>query len=329
MAGARRRRALREDGAQRHRVRRHPVARRGVPRDARRAGDEPRRHGRGARGLEPRPPRLLPGRDRRLGDAPPCRRPAAARGDPRCRRAEGDGPLDRRGGARGGHPRHHGRRGGIRRAISALVDDQGTGVEGARRTARGHRRRPFRRPVRSGGGALRLQDRVVRPGVHASRGWGRGARVGSRPRRDRHAVARGLHHPRRLPGEDPRRLPIGSGHDEHAPRPLLRRSPRRRPGRLASHRRQRGDGRHPGSGLLIGPRVLSTRTAAPGCPPTSSRRCATTSGRTPTNGSTGPGASSSTPTGPAMAVVPSRPRPAPESPGGESPRRGRYPWAPC
>ena len=116
LVGPGRRRPLREDGPQRHRVRRHAAHRRGLrpARPGRRHGRG--RAGRGVRALEPGRPRLVPDRDHRQGAAQgrPGQRPAAGRRDPRPGRAEGHRPLDRPvgpGAGRAGH-RHH--RGGVR-----------------------------------------------------------------------------------------------------------------------------------------------------------------------------------------------------------------------
>ena len=95
--GPGRRRALREDGAQRHRVRRHAADRRGVRPAPPRRRVRARADRRDLPYLEPRPARLLPHRDHRRGprahrreDGPPLRRHR-----PRPGRAEGHRPVDR------------------------------------------------------------------------------------------------------------------------------------------------------------------------------------------------------------------------------------------
>ena len=90
-------RALRQDGAQRHRVRRHAAHRRGVRPAAARGRVRARADRRDLPDLEHRPPRLLPDRDHGRGprahrrqDRTPVRRHRARPG-----RAEGHRPLDR------------------------------------------------------------------------------------------------------------------------------------------------------------------------------------------------------------------------------------------
>ena len=63
LGGRERRRALRQDGAQRHRVRRHAAHLRGLPADARRPGHERRRDAQGLRQVEQGQARLVPDRD--------------------------------------------------------------------------------------------------------------------------------------------------------------------------------------------------------------------------------------------------------------------------
>ena len=61
-------------------------------------------------------------------------------------------------------------------------------------------------------GAARFQDRQLRPGLHAAARGGEGIQVGSALRRNRHDVARRLHHPQRLPRQD-------QGSVRHQPEP--------------------------------------------------------------------------------------------------------------
>ena len=111
-----RRRPLRQDGAQRHRVRRHAAHRRGLrPAQARRRlRARPGR--RGLQAMEHRPARLLPDRDHRRGPRPRRRgdRPALRGHRARPGRTEGHRPLDRAGRARPGRPGQRHRRGGLR-----------------------------------------------------------------------------------------------------------------------------------------------------------------------------------------------------------------------
>ena len=107
---------LREDGAQRHRVRRHAADRRGLRPAARRARQVRRRDRRRLHRMEQGRPGQLPRRDHRRGAAPDRRqdRQAARRRHPRRGRAEGHRPLDRQVRARPRRPRHRHRRGGVR-----------------------------------------------------------------------------------------------------------------------------------------------------------------------------------------------------------------------
>ena len=82
-----------------------------------------------------------------------------------------------------------------------------------------------------------------------------------------------------------------------AGRSLLRRRGARRPGQLAAGRGPGRDGRHPDAGLLGRRWRTTTGCAGSGCPPPSSRACATTSAPTPTTASTP--TAPSTPNGPA------------------------------
>ena len=112
-----RRRALREDGAQRHRVRRHAAHRRGLrPAAARRRATRPPQIAEIFRDLEHRPARLLPDRDHRRGprahrreDRRPVRRHRARPG-----RAEGHRPLDGADRPRPGRAGRRDRRGDVR-----------------------------------------------------------------------------------------------------------------------------------------------------------------------------------------------------------------------
>ena len=114
---------LREDGAQRHRVRRHPADRRGVrPAHATSPAWTRPAIAEDLRGVEHRRPRVVPDRDHGEGageDRREDRRPAGRR-DRRPGRAEGHRRAGRpgRAGARRAADRHH--RGGVRpRAVGA------------------------------------------------------------------------------------------------------------------------------------------------------------------------------------------------------------------
>ena len=206
----RRRRPLREDGAQRHRVRRHPADRRGVrPAHPRRAASTPRRSRKifeewNTGDLESF---LIEITAKVLAKTDAADRRPARRRDRRPGRAEGHRPLDRAGRARARRAadRHH--RGGLR-------------ARRCRRCATSARRRRRRWP-----GPLRAQgadrdDLVddIRQALYATkvvayaqgfaqmRGGVAGQRLEPRPRRDGDDLARRLHHPRPLPQPDPRRL---------------------------------------------------------------------------------------------------------------------------
>ena len=105
LGGRERRRPLREDGAQRHRIRRHAAHLRGLPPDEDRPRHERRRDAPGLRRMEPGRARLLPDRDhprhpRRQGR----RRPAAGGQDSRHGRPEGHRQVDRHRLAGPRHP---------------------------------------------------------------------------------------------------------------------------------------------------------------------------------------------------------------------------------
>ena len=147
------------------------------------------------------------------------------------------------------------------------------------------------------------QGRGLRAGLRADAGGVAGQRLGPRPRRDGHDLARRLHHPRPVPQPDPRRLRRARRRREPADGALLHRGRRRarrtpgggwwspRPSR--AWRSRRSPARCP----------TTTATGASAARPTSSRGCATTSARTPTGGSTAT---------------------APSTPGGAGRRRGAH-----
>ncbi len=107
----------------------------------------------------------------------------------------------------------------------------------------------------------------------------------------------------RVPGQDQGGLRQEPGAHQPAARSLLQ-------ARRSARRRRRGGAWWPrpsrrGSRFrpCPAPWPSSTATAASGCPPTCSRRSATTSARTPTSAWTSRAASSSTPTGPGTAAT--------------------------
>ena len=154
--------------------------------------------------------------------------------------------------------------------------------------------------------ALRLEDRLLRAGLHAHARRGQRAQVEPQLRRHRPHVARRLHHPQRVPGQDQ-----GSLRQEPAALATCCSIPSSaRPSRTRSAPGARSSPSRPARASRCRPSAprwrSTTPIAASGCPPTCSRPSATTSARTPTSASTSPAASSSTPTGPATAARPLR-----------------------
>ena len=137
-------RSLRQDGAQRHRVRRHAAHRRGVRPAAIRPRRQPGRDRRDLPRVEHRRPRVVPDRDhrrraraRRRGD-----RQAVHRRRRRPGRAEGHRPLDRAERARPRRPDHRHRRGDVRPVAVGPRRPARGGPARVRRARRRHRRWP-------------------------------------------------------------------------------------------------------------------------------------------------------------------------------------------
>ena len=105
--------------------------------------------------------------------------------------------------ARPGHARHADRRGGVRPLLSALKDERVAaakvlaGPQGQVRRATGRRSSTTSAQASTG-----LQDHLLRPGLHADARGGQGVQLEPQLRRHRADVARRLHHPLRLPGQD-------------------------------------------------------------------------------------------------------------------------------
>ena len=98
------------------------------------------------------------------------------------------GDADRRGRVRPLPERDEGRaRGGVE-------DPEGTEVQVRRRQEGVRRRHPA--------GAAGVEDRLLRAGFHAAARGGQGIPLEPELRRDRDGVARGLHHPVGVPGQD-------------------------------------------------------------------------------------------------------------------------------
>ena len=136
-------------------------------------------------------------------------------------------------------------------------------------------------------GPLRLEDLQLRPGLRADAGGGGRARLAAGLRPDRPAVARRLHHPRRVPGADQGGLRRRPEAGEPAAWP---RTSRRRSRKAQTAWRQRGGhGRaagHSHAGLLRGLGLLRRLPLRRGCRPTCCRPSAITSAPTPTTAST-------------------------------------------
>ena len=196
-----RRRPLREDGPQRHRVRRHAAHRRGLRPAAPRAGLERAGDLRRLRGVEPGRARVLPHRDHRpvltardAGDGKPLVDVILDTAE-----QKGTGRWTSQDALELGVPltAHH--RGRLR--PHAL---------GAARPARGRRARARRTEPRRGSAdatrssttsAQRCTPRRSSRTPRASSRWRPRASTtaGTRPRRDGHDLARRLHHPRAVP----------------------------------------------------------------------------------------------------------------------------------
>ena len=193
------------------------------------------------RPLEQGAARQLPDRDhpRHLRLPRPGNRQAAGGPDPRRGRPEGHRQVDGRLGHRPGHSADAHRRGGLRPLP--------VGPEGR---ARRRRRRCCTAPSRSftgdrealhrrrRDGPLRQQDHLLRPGLRPDAGDGEGIRLDDQQRGGGADVARRLHHPQRVPGQDQGGVRPQPEPDEPAGRSLLRRR-----GRAAASRAGAGPSR--------------------------------------------------------------------------------------
>ena len=175
-------------------------------------------------------------------------RPAVRRRRGRRGRAEGHRPLDRAVRARPRGAGHRHRRGGVRPVAVGPASPAGRGCRAAGAGAGGPASAVAaadreRLVERRGAGALRLQDRRLRPGLRPDRRGQRRVRLGHRPRRHGHHLAGRLHHP----GPVPRPAAPGLRRRPRAPdparRPVVRRRPRRRTGRVAPGGGDGGRGR--------------------------------------------------------------------------------------
>ena len=199
------RRPFRQDGPQRHRIRRHAAHLRSLPAPQGRPGHGQRGDAQGVRRVEPRRPGQLPdpdharhsglqGRERRVRGGP----------DPRYGRPEGHRQVDQRLLARPGHARDADRRSGVR-ALPERHEGRPRGrvqdserpevpVRGRSQGLRG------RHPARAAG----VQDRLLRAGFHAVARGGQGIPLEPQLRRHRHGVARRVHHSLGVSGQDQR-----------------------------------------------------------------------------------------------------------------------------
>ena len=309
--GPGRRRPLRQDGPQRHRVRRHAVHRRGLRRPlggravGRRGAPASSASGTPATSTPSSsrsPPRCSTRSTRSTGGAarrassstrPSRRAPAAGR----CRPPSSSACPCRRSPSRSSPGPPPATPPSARRRPRVLAGpDRAVSVDDRQRL---RRRRPRR--------ALGVEGRRLRAGSRADPQGQRGVRLGRRHRDRGPDLARRLHHPRAAPGPDQRRVrrrrrlatllvapSIASGLGGPAGRVATRRRARRR----------RRACRCPGSRR---PSPTTTRCGPSGCRPRSCRGCATTSAPTPTAAPTAP--APSTPCGRAT--------------GARSPRRDR------
>ena len=306
--GAGRRRPLREDGPQRHRVRRHAAHRRGLRpaaprRRARGAGDRRDLRATGTTGelesfLIEITARVL-GQDRRRDGR------AARRRDPRRGRAEGHRPLDGAGRARARRRRSptSPRRCSPAR-LSALKDAaraRATAALAGPEPADGSRQPSLaddlahalyaskivrlRAGLRADGGGVEKEGWDLKLGEMATI-WRGGCIIRARfLDRIREAYDDGRRRCTNLMLADFFRDALGRG-----------------PGPVAPRRRPLGRARHPDARLLAPRSPTTTATAGRRAPPPSSRACATSSARTPTAASTARARSTS----PGPATSPSR-----------------------
>ena len=317
-----RRRPLREDGAQRHRVRRHAADRRGVRPAPARAGDDAGRDRGRLPGLELRRPRVVPHRDHRRrarahrrGDRQAVRRRRARPG-----RAEGHRPVDRADRARPRGAGQRDRRGGLR----PLAVRARRAARGRPRPARPGRRRhgrPGRLRRRRPQGAVRVQGRRVRAGLRRDHRRRRRVRLGHRPRRDGDDLARRLHHPGPVPQPDQGGVRPRPAAAHAAGRRLLHRRGCGRAGVLATGGGHRRPGRRADPGLLLGAGLLrrAAGEAAAGCARAGPARPVRRAHLPPQP----TGTASSTPAGrPTGRRSPATDRPAPVRRGQAAPRSG-------
>ena len=215
------------------------------------------------------------------------RRPAAGGQDPRHRRPERHRQMD-------GHffawnwafPITLMAEAVYSRCVSALKDERviaakklkGPRPENLRRPRQIHRRHPPR--------ALCLEDHFLRAGLHADARRGQGIQVEPELRRHRADVARRLHHPQPVPGQDQGGLRRESEAHESAARQIFPEGDQGLPAFVAQCRGHGGQEGHSDAGVFHRAQLLRRVTAASVCRRTCCRRSAIISARTPTSAST-------------------------------------------
>ena len=316
---------LRQDGPQRHRVRRHAADLRGLPPAERRcsAWTPTALHEVFARwNTGPLDSYLIEITRDIFGYTRPRDRQADGRPDPRHRRPEGDRQVDRHLGPRPGRPADPDRRGRLRPLP--------LGPEGrARRRREGPRR--ARTPTFTGNPQAFVDD--VEMALYASKiiSYAQGyALMNAMAKESGWEINNGGVALMWRGGCIIRSAFLGKIKEafDRDPNlanllldPYFTARDRPRPGRLAAGLRRGRHPRHPAAGDDLGPGLLRRLPHATACRPTCSRPSATTSAPTPTSASTSPAASSSTPTGPAGAAR--RPRRRTTSDGAPSPTDSR------
>ena len=184
--GHRRRRALRQDRAQRHRVRRHADDRRGLRHHARRARPSRPRRSPSLRGLERRAAEVLPRRDHRhrlpAPPIPPTGRPMSTSSSTApARRAPAAGRRSRR--STSARRRRTIEAAVAARNLSARLDERADGRRALPPAPSASAGDGDAALDRARGGAARRQDRLLRPGLRPARRGVAGVRLVAAARR--------------------------------------------------------------------------------------------------------------------------------------------------
>ncbi len=215
-------------------------------------------------------------------------RRAPGRRDPRYRRRQGDRQMDEPVGPRSGRAEHAGDRGRLRPVALGDEGRPGAGEQGARRSRRA-KYHGDRDEVRRAGppGPLRLEDLQLRPGLRADAGRGRASTSGRWTSARSPCCGAAAASSARCSSSGSRR--------RSTPIPIWRTcswppiSPRRieqGAARLAERRRHGGQAGHSHARPSPPRWPTTTATAPSGCPPTCCRPSATTSAPIPTSEST-------------------------------------------